>query len=85
MISPLLQRQFLRSSFALSTRTQASFRNSVIRRSASTSSYFPDVKGVSLDTSLGEVWNRVYTKYRYRLVWPIVGWIGFLYLTLWEE
>jgi hypothetical protein len=49
----------------------------------STLKFLPNLQGVNGNTTLGEVYNRVYGKYRYRLVWPILGWIGFLYYNLW--
>ncbi|KAJ3019787.1 hypothetical protein HKX48_001760 [Thoreauomyces humboldtii] len=44
--------------------------------------YAPDLK-LSGETTLGEVWDKAYVKYRYRLVYPIVAWVGFLYWQLW--
>ncbi|KAJ3306238.1 hypothetical protein HDV03_000158 [Kappamyces sp. JEL0829] len=73
MLSPLVRRQLKTQSMLLS------------RRSASFTSFLPNLKGVSSETTLGEVYERVYTGYRYKLIWPVVGWIGFLYLTLWED
>ncbi|KAI8927900.1 hypothetical protein BC831DRAFT_393210, partial [Entophlyctis helioformis] len=43
----------------------------------------PNVKGITGETTLGEVYDRVYTKYQYRLLYPIAGWIGFLWYFLW--
>jgi hypothetical protein len=56
-----------------------------VRNQSTFAKYLPDLSGVNGQTTLGNLSERLYTKYRYRLVWPIAGWIGFLYVTLWEE
>jgi hypothetical protein len=43
--------------------------------------YVPQVK-LSGSTTLGEVWDAVYAKYKYRLAYPIILWVGFLYYNL---
>ena len=35
-------------------------------------------------TTLGQVFDSMYVKYRYRLVYPIIGWVGVLYYFLWN-
>ncbi|KAJ3147101.1 hypothetical protein HDU86_008097 [Geranomyces michiganensis] len=45
--------------------------------------YRPDIKFTG-ETTLGEVWEKCYVKYRYRLVYPIVAWVGFLYYKMWH-
>ena len=80
MISPLLKRQLLANQG-----NKMMNRGSSIRSASTLSSYLPNMTGVSSSTTLGELSSRLYTNYRYRLVWPIGAWIGFLYLTLWEE
>ncbi|KAI8822543.1 uncharacterized protein EV422DRAFT_524414 [Fimicolochytrium jonesii] len=44
--------------------------------------YVPDVK-ISPETTLGELWEKCYVKYRYRLLYPIAAWVGFLYYQFW--
>ncbi|KAI8919407.1 hypothetical protein DFJ77DRAFT_424460, partial [Powellomyces hirtus] len=44
--------------------------------------YVPDIK-LTGETTLGEVWEKCYVKYRYRLIYPIGLWVGFLYWKLW--
>ncbi|KAI9205700.1 uncharacterized protein BJ171DRAFT_501208 [Polychytrium aggregatum] len=34
-------------------------------------------------TTLGQIWDACYVKYRYRLIYPVIGWIGVLYYFLW--
>nr|KAJ3421572.1 Squamous cell carcinoma antigen recognized by T-cells 3 [Polyrhizophydium stewartii] len=53
------------------------------RSNWSLSSSLPNLKGVNGETTLGEVWDRVYVKYRYRLMYPLAAWIGFLWYNLW--
>ncbi|KAI8902837.1 hypothetical protein BC833DRAFT_616364 [Globomyces pollinis-pini] len=47
------------------------------------SSLLPNFQGVNGNTTLGELFTRVYSGYRYRLIWPIVGWAGLCYYFLW--
>ena len=46
-------------------------------------SRLPNYQGLTGQSTLGEVYERFYTKYQYRLIYPIVGWVGFLYWALW--
>lgn len=52
-------------------------------RNLSFKARLPNYAGLNKNSTLGEVYERFYTKYQYRLVYPIVGWVGFLYYTLW--
>ncbi|KNC98132.1 uncharacterized protein SPPG_06539 [Spizellomyces punctatus DAOM BR117] len=60
------------------------------RRMASTSvfaadnfkKYVPDVR-LTGETTLGEIYEKAYVRYRYRLLYPIAAWVGFLYYYLW--
>ncbi|KAJ3190743.1 hypothetical protein HK101_008421 [Irineochytrium annulatum] len=45
--------------------------------------FVPSVKFTS-ETTLGELWDGLYVKYRYRLAYPIALWVGFLYYNLWN-
>ena len=54
-----------------------------IRNMSTIRSYLPDFKGVNGDTTLGEVFSRAYGQYKYRLAYPLVAWIGFLWYNLW--
>ncbi|KAJ3175369.1 hypothetical protein HK101_010682 [Irineochytrium annulatum] len=45
--------------------------------------FVPNVKFTS-QTTLGELWDGLYVKYRYRLAYPIALWVGFLYYHLWN-
>ncbi|KAJ3151813.1 hypothetical protein HDU89_001862 [Geranomyces variabilis] len=45
--------------------------------------YYPDIKFTG-ETTLGEVWEKCYVKYRYRLIYPIAAWVGFLYYKMWN-
>ncbi|KAJ3097290.1 hypothetical protein HK100_005394, partial [Physocladia obscura] len=44
---------------------------------------FPTTRHLSSSSTLGEVWDAVYTTYPYRLVYPVLLWAGFLYYNLW--
>ncbi|KAJ3117111.1 hypothetical protein HDU96_007900 [Phlyctochytrium bullatum] len=62
----------------------------VARRSQSTSVFAADnlkkfVPNVTIteNTTLGELWDGVYVKYKYRLAYPVALWIGFLWYNLW--
>ncbi|KAI9105823.1 hypothetical protein DFS34DRAFT_601060 [Phlyctochytrium arcticum] len=60
------------------------------RRAASTSvfaldnlkKFVPPVK-LSPETTLGEIYEKAYVKYQYRLAYPIIAWVAFLYYQLW--
>lgn len=43
----------------------------------------PNMSGVSSQTTLGELYSRAYTQYPRRLIYPVLGWAGLLYYTLW--
>ncbi|KAH6566095.1 hypothetical protein BASA50_011061 [Batrachochytrium salamandrivorans] len=43
----------------------------------------PNLKGMNGQTTLGELWERAYVKYQYRLMYPIAAWVGFLWYNLW--
>ncbi|KAI9005376.1 hypothetical protein BC832DRAFT_557278 [Gaertneriomyces semiglobifer] len=45
--------------------------------------FLPDVKFTG-ETTLGEIFEKGYTRYRYRLVYPIAAWVGFLYVYMWH-
>ena len=34
-------------------------------------------------TTLGELWDAAFVKYKYRAAYPLLGYIGFLYYSLW--
>jgi hypothetical protein len=46
-------------------------------------SVLPNLKGINSSSTLGEVYNRVYTSYPQRLIYPVLGWAGILYYFLW--
>ncbi|KAJ3417377.1 hypothetical protein HDV05_004842 [Chytridiales sp. JEL 0842] len=64
-------------------------RTAASRRAASTSvfskdtfaKYVPQVK-LQGSTTLGEIWDAAFVKYRYRLAYPIAIWVGFLWYNL---
>eukprot|EP00842_Homolaphlyctis_polyrhiza_P001640 jgi/Hompol1/2477/HPOL_000096-RA len=43
----------------------------------------PNFKGVHSGTTLGELYDRAYTKYQYRIMYPVLAWVGFLWYNLW--
>ncbi|KAJ3100049.1 hypothetical protein HDU97_002533 [Phlyctochytrium planicorne] len=45
--------------------------------------FVPNVK-LSGETTLGQVWDGLYTNYKYRLAYPIGIWVGFLWYNLWN-
>ncbi|KAI8831024.1 hypothetical protein CcCBS67573_g00974 [Chytriomyces confervae] len=53
--------------------------------SESIGALFPSTAGLSANSTLGEVYERLYTKYEYRLAYPIALWVGFLWYNLWIE
>ncbi len=46
------------------------------------SSKFPPLK-VNSQTTLGEIWEVAFVKYKYRAAYPVIAWIGFLWYNLW--
>ncbi|KAJ3293655.1 hypothetical protein HK104_004293 [Borealophlyctis nickersoniae] len=62
-----------------STQPQGNF---TIFSSANFTKFFPKLK-ITGDTTLGEIWEAGYVKYRYRLVYPIILWATFLWWNLW--
>ncbi|KAJ8324172.1 hypothetical protein QVD99_008508 [Batrachochytrium dendrobatidis] len=48
------------------------------------SSALPNLKGINGQTTLGEVWDRAYVKYQYKLMYPVSAWILFLWYNLWN-
>ncbi|TPX44375.1 hypothetical protein SeLEV6574_g04536 [Synchytrium endobioticum] len=38
---------------------------------------------LSFEATLGQVWDGLYTNYRYKMVYPILLWIAFLQHNLW--
>ena len=50
---------------------------------ATRSTILPNFQGVTSATTLGEVYDRAVVKYKYRLAYPILAWIGFLWYNLW--
>jgi hypothetical protein len=55
----------------------------LVRHQSTLKSYLPKLQGINGNTTLGEVYERLYSKYQYRLIYPIAAWAGFLYYTLW--
>ncbi|KAI8910148.1 hypothetical protein EDD86DRAFT_204619 [Gorgonomyces haynaldii] len=47
-------------------------------------SLLPSFKGLSLDSTLGQAYEQLYTKYPRRLLYPVVGWAGVCYYFLWN-
>ncbi|KAJ3191989.1 hypothetical protein HDU82_003348 [Entophlyctis luteolus] len=43
----------------------------------------PKTAHLSANSTLGEVWDAVYTKYPYRLAYPVLLWATFLWYNLW--
>ncbi|KAJ3395238.1 hypothetical protein HDU84_000005 [Entophlyctis sp. JEL0112] len=43
----------------------------------------PKTSHLSANSTLGEVWDAVYTKYPYRLAYPVLLWATFLWYNLW--
>ena len=68
-ISPLL-RTFTRS------------QSNTIFSTSTITSKLPQVK-LSSSTTLGEVWEGAFVKYKYRAVYPVLLWVGFLWYNLW--
>ncbi len=67
-------------SFVRQQSTQSS--NSILSMSTITSK-LPQVK-LSSSTTLGELWEGAFVKYKYRAVYPILLWVGFLWYNLWS-
>ncbi|KAJ3087539.1 hypothetical protein HK102_010835 [Quaeritorhiza haematococci] len=44
--------------------------------------FFPQVE-LKGTTTLGEVWDAVFAKYKYRMVYPVLAWVGFCYWAMW--
>jgi hypothetical protein len=53
------------------------------RQQSTIAKYLPNFTGVNSKTTLGEVWDRAYTNYRYRLAYVVLAWGGFLWYNLW--
>ncbi|KAI8609425.1 hypothetical protein BC830DRAFT_1049849, partial [Chytriomyces sp. MP71] len=51
--------------------------------SESLGALLPNTAGLSLNSTLGEVHERFYAKYQYRLIYPVLLWAGFLWYNLW--
>ncbi|KAJ3006669.1 UNVERIFIED_CONTAM: hypothetical protein HDU68_003957 [Siphonaria sp. JEL0065] len=45
----------------------------------------PRVSHLNSSSTLGEVADAVYTKYQYRLIYPVALWAGFLWYNLWVD
>ncbi|KAJ3211537.1 hypothetical protein HDU67_004440 [Dinochytrium kinnereticum] len=45
--------------------------------------FVPNVK-LSGETTLGQLWEGIYVKYKYRLAYPVGLWVGFLWYNLWQ-
>ena len=50
--------------------------------SSTITSKLPQVKLCS-STTLGEIWDAAFVKYKYRMAYPALLWAGFLYYNLW--
>ncbi|KAJ3254339.1 hypothetical protein HK103_007221 [Boothiomyces macroporosus] len=50
----------------------------------SSTKILPDLSGVNSSTTLGELSDRLFFKYKYRLAIPVVAWVGFLYYNFWN-
>ncbi|KAJ3041864.1 hypothetical protein HDV00_008568 [Rhizophlyctis rosea] len=75
----LLARPAVRTT--LSRRTFFVSENSVVHPN-NFKKYVPKVEWKG-ETTLGQVYDGLWTNYRYRAAWPIVAWVVFLWYNLW--
>ncbi|KAJ3298594.1 hypothetical protein BCR33DRAFT_716722 [Rhizoclosmatium globosum] len=43
----------------------------------------PKIGHLNANSTLGQVWDAVYVKYQFRLIYPVALWAGFLWYNLW--